>query len=403
MQKEPNDQVKELAGLRFTMHRLRIALPLASLILCSLAAATISATNTTTDGTAARPKERGGGVTYFHDEVTDVPWSIHVVKIARDRPDLCFGTTLGGGTQIGMSLLSEQVKGLPANRGRVLAAINGDFYKSSSRYPGDPEGVQILDGELISAPRPTHSCFWVDASSLPHITNVQSGFKATLPGGTTFPFGLNEERSDESLVLFTAANGASTRARGGVELILSRSNDQPWLPLQVGAIYKARVKQVNTTCDSPLTPETMVLSAGSGVAASFAGLKPGDEVILSTATTPGMDGSRIAIGGGPALVRGGAALTFKGLQTRHPRTALGWNRDHYFMVEVDGRQKTSAGMSFAELAVYMAKLGCTDAINLDGGGSATLWVYGNVMNSPSEGHERPAANGLVLVRKPAQE
>jgi exopolysaccharide biosynthesis protein len=112
-----------------------------------------------------------------------------------------------------------------------------------------------------------------------------------------------------------------------------------------------------------------------------------------------MTGSRTAIGGGPALVRGGTALTFSGLQPRHPRTAVGWNKDYFFLVEVDGRQKNSVGMSLPELATYMAtKLGCDEANNLDGGGSATMWVYGNVMNSPSEGRERPAANALVVVR-----
>src|SRR5437016_5825154 len=85
---------------------------------------------------------------------------------------------------------------------------------------------------------------------------------------------------------------------------------------------------------------------------------------------------------------------------RHPRTAIGWNTDSIFMVEVDGRQShLSVGMTLPELATYKIKLGCANAMNLDGGGSATLWVCGNVMNSPSEGQERPGANALVLVQK----
>jgi exopolysaccharide biosynthesis protein len=67
-------------------------------------------------------------------------------------------------------------------------------------------------------------------------------------------------------------------------------------------------------------------------------------------------------------------------------------------VEVDGRQRASAGMTLPELADYMVKIGCREALNFDGGGSATLWVYGNVMNTPSEGRERPAANALVIVQ-----
>jgi exopolysaccharide biosynthesis protein len=47
----------------------------------------------------------------------------------------------------------------------------------------------------------------------------------------------------------------------------------------------------------------------------------------------------------------------------------------------------------------MLKLGCEQAMNLDGGGSATLWALGMVRSSPSEGQERPSPNGLVVVRK----
>jgi exopolysaccharide biosynthesis protein len=47
----------------------------------------------------------------------------------------------------------------------------------------------------------------------------------------------------------------------------------------------------------------------------------------------------------------------------------------------------------------MVKLGCSDAMNLDGGGSATCWVYGQVMNSPSEGQERGMGNSLIVVQR----
>jgi exopolysaccharide biosynthesis protein len=82
-----------------------------------------------------------------------------------------------------------------------------------------------------------------------------------------------------------------------------------------------------------------------------------------------------------------------------PRTALGWNKKYFFLVEVDGRQlDVSLGMTFTQLAKYMLDLGCEQAMNLDGGGSATLWAFGAVKNSPSEGQERPAPNALVVVK-----
>ena len=86
---------------------------------------------------------------------------------------------------------------------------------------------------------------------------------------------------------------------------------------------------------------------------------------------------------------------------RHPRTAIGWNKDYIFFVQVDGRQSGhSVGMTYSELANYMVKLGCQEALNLDGGGSATFWMLGQVINSPSRGQSRDIANGLVLIQKP---
>ena len=87
---------------------------------------------------------------------------------------------------------------------------------------------------------------------------------------------------------------------------------------------------------------------------------------------------------------------------RHPRSAVGFNQTHIFLVEVDGRQRgLSVGMTLEELGAYMAGIGCDEAINLDGGGSATFWYRGRVVNSPCDGSERPVANGLIVLRKAA--
>ncbi len=349
-------------------------------------------------GQADRPAHSGPGITYMHDEVREVPWSVHIVKVARTRKDFRLETSLGQSNRLGMALLTEQVKWMVKPGERPLAAVNGDFYKSANKYPGDPEGLQISQGELVSGPSSTRSCFWIDASGRPQHTNVQSGFVAKLGNGSVIPFGLNEERAKDEAVLFTSANGTSTRTSGGVELVLARGTSEHWLPLRAGETYAATVQEVRATGDTATTSKTMILSVGPDAAARFAGVKAGDTITLTTATTPDVKGSPVAIGGGPALVRAGKTMSFGGLQPRHPRVAMGWNSTHFFLVEVDGRQKISAGMTFPELAAYMAKIGCTEAINLDGGGSATIWVYGNVMNNPSEGRPRPGANALVVIR-----
>jgi phosphodiester glycosidase len=342
------------------------------------------------------------GLTYFHDTVPKVPWSMHVVKVSRANKDLELHSMIGNGNTFAMATVSDQVKQLPAAWGKPVAAVNGDLYNIHQDYPGDPEGLQIMHGELVSGPSTNHVCFWIDAEGNPHRNDVRSRFQLTWPNGSTTPFGLNEVRSDDSAVIYTAVVGSTTRAQGGLECVLEREGTGVWLPLQVGQTYTARVRQTSTAGNSPLSRDTIVLSLGPALLASIPKVEIGAVLKLSTATSPELSGIRTAIGGSPTLVRNGKAAEWPGVRLRHPRTAIGWNQDYYFLVEVDGRQlRLSAGMTLPELADYMVKLGCEEAMNLDGGGSATCWLYGNVVNSPSQGRERVAANGLVVVKTPA--
>ena len=61
------------------------------------------------------------------------------------------------------------------------------------------------------------------------------------------------------------------------------------------------------------------------------------------------------------------------------------------------RKDCPPGADYSELAHLFKDLGCTDAINLDGGGSTTFWLDGKVMNSPSDKHERSAANPASFI------
>lgn len=97
---------------------------------------------------------------------------------------------------------------------------------------------------------------------------------------------------------------------------------------------------------------------------------------------------------------------------RHPRTCLGIKPNgRVILLTVDGRNENSAGMSLFELTKLMRWLGCTSAINFDGGGSTTLWVNGmpddGVVNYPTDnkkwdhGGQRKVAN-VILVKKQAK-
>jgi Phosphodiester glycosidase len=71
---------------------------------------------------------------------------------------------------------------------------------------------------------------------------------------------------------------------------------------------------------------------------------------------------------------------------RYPRAALGLSARELIAVVCDGRADEEAGLTMAELAAAMAGLGAAAAINLDGGGSASLVVGGVLVNTPREEH-----------------
>jgi hypothetical protein len=266
--------------------------------------------------------------------------------------------------------------------------------------PGRPRDVQIRDGEVLTHPA-GHSCFWIDPHGRPQMTNVYSRFRVVWPGGKTTAVGLNAERAADTAMLYTSVIGNSTASRGGIEYLLEGVPASPWLPLQAVQTYEARVRSVRNSGGIPLDRTTAVLSIGPGLVAGLPTLKTGDAVRLVTETVPDLSGVQTAIGGGPALVKDGKVMQWKGwVHVRHPRTAVGWNEKYLYLVQVDGRQlDVSIGMTFSELAAYLLKLGCKEALNLDGGGSSTLWALGAVRNSPSEGEERPCPNTLVVLKK----
>jgi exopolysaccharide biosynthesis protein len=89
----------------------------------------------------------------------------------------------------------------------------------------------------------------------------------------------------------------------------------------------------------------------------------------------------------------------RSIQGSNPRTGIGMIApNHYVVIVVDGRkQGYSKGMTLSELADVFAELGCTEAYNLDGGGSSTMYFMGRVVNNPlGKGNERGVSDILYI-------
>jgi len=117
----------------------------------------------------------------------------------------------------------------------------------------------------------------------------------------------------------------------------------------------------------------------------------------------------MGIGGGPILVKGDSIhVSYNeeifwgsgvGLSNRDPRTAVGYTADgRAILLVTDGRQVASQGFSLPEMAQVMIDLGCTEAINLDGGGSSQMAVTNQLINRPGGGtYQRPVTSFLAVV------
>lgn len=118
-----------------------------------------------------------------------------------------------------------------------------------------------------------------------------------------------------------------------------------------------------------------------------------------------LENVREAVGSPTLLIENGKINeSLKGDTVRIPRCAIGIKKDGSVVIfEADGRQApTSVGLSFYETAQMMEKLGCVDALYLDGGGSATFASQSEgtgeltVKNSPSDGIERKVSSALLI-------
>jgi len=83
---------------------------------------------------------------------------------------------------------------------------------------------------------------------------------------------------------------------------------------------------------------------------------------------------------------------------RHPRCALSVNEEELLAVCCDGRRSgVDAGLDMAELARLLVSFGAREAINLDGGGSATLVHRGHLLNRPYSDEDQPSPESRAIV------
>lgn len=342
----------------------------------------------------------GPGVLYIRAWERAGPWAIHVVEVDTARCAPRWSARKPAGSLDGRARTSTLA-------GDALAAVNADFFQLPG---GTPVGPQVTGGRVLIGPGDRPAWLWggrvftagatrLDGSvsaagdSLPLVQVNRAAASTTSyhppPRGATLFTSLAPAvppADSAADVVFIAVTAGDERAGTGQVLrVLRAQTDTVRLPAGMAAIQlwgEARAWAARRTAGDPLQWHTRLLP-GSG-------------------DWPTLE----AVGGFPLLlhddkdVLAGTTVTPSFAQ-RHPRTAIGWSSrsGRVFLVAVDGRQSPySDGMTLTELLDLFRRLGATEALNLDGGGSTTIVSRGVVLNRPSDREgERAVGNALLLA------
>ncbi|MEU9443866.1 phosphodiester glycosidase family protein [Streptomyces sp. NPDC048304] len=340
------------------------------------------------------------------------PWMVDVVTIdprtAHGHPRATYGPDLAH---------TEKTTDLVRSSG-ALAGVNGSFFTftASQDYPGDPVGLALYDGRLLSEPTGdgTEADFVVDApgnravmgrlSWSGTLHNRRTGATLPLtyvnhppvvPAACADPTDPTQCTAAGDVVRFTPEFAASTPSGAGVEVVLDRH----------GCVIRTQ----RTRGTQLASGQTSVQATGAGAAALLHTVDGG--CLRTDSVLTDEQGRRVPVHPGLFGVNGRYRLTAHGrivvpagsgsFFDRNPRTIAGTTRDgRIALATVDGRMTTSVGTTMAETAALADALGLTDAVNLDGGGSTTLSVEGALVNHPSGSAERAVGDALVFVPGP---
>jgi hypothetical protein len=343
----------------------------------------------------------GPGVVHRYLYDPKGPWAINVLEVDLSNPYIELETVKARDRLQARERTSAMAARRDWEQHRVIGAINGDFYNPD----GAPVGLQVTQGVVVHEPN-TRTFFGVFADGRPLLARVSFQGEVDI-GEIKAPIhGVNTSRGTNELVLYNAYRGATTLTnRFGAEATL-----KPVDSVLVNKPVRFVVLQIDSVSgNQPLSDSTWVLS-GHGTSRDLLARKvaPGDTLAITLRLPPLLDPLKEAVGGMPRLVRDGRVSVETDIDggagfanVRHPRTAVGFSADstRLWLVTVDGRQPNySDGMTLYELADLLIDLGVYQGVNLDGGGSTTMVVRGEVVNRPSDAQgERSVSNALLVI------
>ncbi len=326
----------------------------------------------------------------MHVQEESVSWDLFVMEIDLTREDLepkvfladdkvAYQETSGDITVRKEKLESMMERGTTDGK-TMIGGINADFFDVNSGRQFNVTGTEgrIASTGITATP---HAGFFTDEDGTPYIDLIELQHVMNIPGAGELAINsVNRIRNADHLVLYNKFTGGdeSFANKWGAELLLG-----PLEEVSINGKYRYVVKE--KAANVTRTDDIQVIASGHGVAPQYVdNAIAGDTISISSSFTGIADSIRIMemIGGWGHIVQDGentadASIEEEGTMQhendRHPRSAVGYNKDKtkLYLVVVDGRSTRSAGMNLDDLAGFMIEeLDVWDGLNFDGGGSS---------------------------------
>ncbi|MYS19470.1 hypothetical protein GTW78_04225 [Streptomyces sp. SID4948] len=307
-----------------------------------------------------------------------------------------------GDASVGVDLIADKVSqarplAQAAQARGAVAAVNGDYFDITETFAA--EGPEIQGGRLRKGTNQSSTVAAVGADRVARLADLMITGTVAVAGAQRPLAALNSPSVPaDGIAVFTPLWGSGDRT-----LI---QDTGPYTELVVSG---GRITAVNGRITAAGVPDDGLVVLGRGAAAAgLAAARVGDTVSVTFA--PQSDAPArlsMALGSGSVLVRNGTAIDFPpstGNDAPKPRTAIGWPAGGHrlLLVAVDGSATFSPGLGFDDMAALLVRLGADEAFMLDGGGSTELVARRpgdaavGVVNTPSDGSERPVPNGVGL-------
>jgi hypothetical protein len=301
----------------------------------------------------------------------------------------------------------EKTSSIAARHG-AFAAINAGFFRlDASMFAGDAAGALMIDGKLLSESYSDRASLIINNGGLKtnaHITRLRYSATIFIDRQKFEITGFNRERKENDLIIYTP------------EFHLTTLTDNKGIEI---GVQGNKIKRIFPGAGSTkIAPFSYIISASGKYQEQLEKMSlynraaTINRIVDAFGFKEYINWTRVEdiVGGVPQLIKNGKIdITWQPeksskafVETRHPRTAVAKLKDEKFlMITVDGRSEASAGINLEDLAKLLLEFGATDAMNLDGGGSTTMFVDGKVVNKPSdkEGERRVSDALLVFPRR----